>query len=213
MNTHEQTRSWVYAEEFPQENPVLIQARKNAERLGASGVAPSVASLLTVLAASTKAQHAVEIGTGCGVSTVALLQGLPAGAALTSIDIDSTRSQATRTLLAASALDKNHRVRVITGDAADVLPRLSAGSYDFALIDAGAEQAEQFVYDALALLEPGGLLVLHDPLAGGSVASPTARDAVSVSLRRVLTDVAACTDDVHVSLLFAGAGLFLVHKK
>lgn len=213
MNLSQQTRSWRYAEEFPLENPVLARARQQAERQGAEPVAPSVASLLTVLAASTGAEHAVEIGGGCGVSTVALLLGLRTGSALTSIDIDAAHSQTTRELLASAGLDKNHRVRVITGDAADVLPRLSVSSYDFAFIDAGSEQAEQFTYDALALLEPGGLLVLHDPLAGGSVAAPVARDPRTVSLRRVLTDVAACTQDVHVSLVFAGSGLYLVYKK
>lgn len=213
MNTNQQIRSWRYAEEFPYETPSLTQARQQAERQSAAPVAPSVASLLTVLAASTGAEHAVEIGTGCGVSTVALLLGLREGAALTSLDIDAAHSQLTRELLAEAGLDKNHRVRIITGDATDVLPRLSAASYDFAFIDAGADQAEQFTYDALALLEPGGLLVVHDPLAGGTVADPVARDARSVSLRRLLTDVAACVDDVHVSLVFAGSGLYLIYKK
>lgn len=213
MNAQELARSWAYTEGFPTESAVLTRARQAAERLDASPVTPSVASLLTVLAAATGAEHAVEVGCGAGVSTVALLTGLRRGAALTAIDIDSTRCQATRSLLTGAGLGSTHRVRVITGDAAQVLPRLSANSYDLAFIDAGAEIAEQLVYDALALLEPGGLLLLHDPLAAGVVANPTARDAVSVSLRTVLTEVAACTDDVHVSLLHTGAGLFLVYKK
>lgn len=213
MNTQEQARSWVYAEEFPLEAPAVASARAGAERLDAAPVAPSVASLLTVLAAATKAQHAVEIGCGAGVATAALLTGLAPGAALTAIDIDATRCQTTRTLLAAAGLDKSHRVRVITGDAAEVLPRLSEASYDLAFIDAGSQLAEQLVYDTLALLEPGGLLILHDPLVGGAVANPTARDAVTVSVRSVLHEVAACTADVFVSLVHAGEGLYLVYKR
>lgn len=213
MKSHELARNWVYSEEFPREAPVVQVAREQAELLDAAPVAPSVAALLTVLAATSKARHAVEIGCGAGVSTAALLAGLPAGAALTAIDIDATRCQAVRSLLSATDFEQSHRVRVITGDAMGVMPRLSPGSYDLALVDAGPELADQLVLGALALLAPGGLLILHDPLAGGAVASPTERDEVTVSLRSVLHEVAACTDDVFVSLLYVGEGLYLVYKK
>ncbi|MFW0180662.1 O-methyltransferase [Rothia sp. P5766] len=213
MKSHDLARNWVYAEDFPREVPVLELAREQAERLDAAPVAPSVAALLTILAATGKAQHTVEIGCGAGVSTVALLSGLPAGTSLTTIDIDATRSQAVRSLLSATGLEQSHRVRVITGDALQVLPRLSPGSYDLALVDAGPELADQLVLNALALLASGGLLILHDPLAGGAVASPTDRDGVTVTLRSVLHDIAACTEDVFVSLLYVGSGLYLIYKK
>lgn len=213
MKSHELARNWVYSEEFPHETPVVEVARKRAERLDAAPVAPSVAALLTLLAATSKARHAVEVGCGAGVSTAALLTGLPRGAALTAIDIDSTRCQAVRSLLSATDFEQSHRVRVITGDAVDVLPRLSPGSYDLAFVDAGSELADQLVLNALALLARGGLLILHDPLAGGALASPTERDRVTVALRSTLCEIAACTNDVFVSLLYVGSGLYLVYKK
>lgn len=213
MSAQEQLRTISFIEDFALEPAVVAQARLKAESMDAAPVAPAVTSLLTVLAAASGAAQAVEVGCGAGVTTAALLTGLRKGAAFTALDIDSTRCQATRTMIAAAGFDHSHRVRVINGDAGQVLPRLSAAAYDLAFIDAGSALAEQLVYDALALLQSGGLLILHDALAGGSVGDPTARDAVTVSVRTVLRDVAACVDDVFVSLVHAGAGLYLVYKK
>ena len=51
---------------------------------------------LTVLAAASKAQTAVEIGTGAGVSGVCLLRGLGPHAVLTTIDADVEHLKAAR---------------------------------------------------------------------------------------------------------------------
>lgn len=207
-----QQLSAAFCEEFPFEDAVMQQAREHSARLGVQAVSPSVASLLTVLAAVSGAQQAVEVGTGSGVSTLALLRGLPRGAALTTIDIDSTREHFAREGVNAAGLDRTHRVRAITGDASTVLGRLSEGSYDLAFVDADAENFEHYVYECLALLKQGGVLIAHDALNSGAVASPASRDYVTQAHRSVLRSLQEI-DDIFISLVHAGEGLFLVYKR
>lgn len=204
---------WAFTEEFPQESDDLRAARRAAQSLGADAVSAQVASLLTVLAATKNAQNVLEIGTGAGVSTVALLEGMQPGTAMTTVDIDASRIQRARTIIMDSRLGKNHRVRTITGDAQQVLPRLSTGSYDLALVDVSSSVTELTVYQALALLKAGGLLVVHNALNAGSVANPAARDETTAAHRRMINDIADCTDDVYVSLLHAESGVYLVYKR
>lgn len=204
--------SAAFCEDFPVEDAIMRQAREHSDRLGVRAVSPSVASLLTVLAALSGAQQAVEVGTGSGVSTVALLRGLPEGAALTTIDIDATREQLAREAVKAAGLESTHRVRAITGDASAVLRRLSEGSYDLAFVDADAANFDSYVYDCLALLKPGGLLIAHDVLHSGEVASPTTRDTVTQTHRLVLNALREI-DDIFISLVHAGEGIFLVYKR
>lgn len=205
--------SWSYVENFPQETSDLLAARTAAANLGCTPVSAHTADLLRVLVASSAAHNVLEIGTGTGVSTLALLQGMEPGSALTTIDIDNSRLQRARQIIQDSPSGKKHRVRTICGEASAVLPRLSIGSYDMAFVDASVEVAENCVYQCLGLIRSGGLLILHNALNHGKVAQPTQRDALTTAHRRILQDIQECTDDVFVSLLHSINGIYLVYKR
>ena len=79
----DKSTSWSYAEDLPAEDEVLLHARERSFELGVTPVGPGVGAVLTVLAAASKAQTAVEIGTGAGVSGVCILRGLGPQAVLT----------------------------------------------------------------------------------------------------------------------------------
>lgn len=213
MNRADLSKIWAFTEGFATPSPLEELVREQAQMLGAGPVSASVADALTVFAAAKAPAQVVDVGCGGGVATLALLKGMPAGAALTAIEIDPTRAQATRTAIAQGGYSSSHRTRVITGDSRQVLPHLSDAAYDLAFVDLGDELAEEATYQCLNLLKPGGLLLVHQPLgADGAVTSPARRDPTTVSLRRMLTDIASCTQDVHVSLMPVGAGLFAVQR-
>lgn len=204
---------WSFIEGFPQESSDILDARQAAEELGVDTVSPHTVDLLRILAASTHAQNVLEVGTGTGVTTLALLQGMDAGSALTTIDIDNSRLQRGRDLIQRSPHGRRHRVRTICGDVAEVLPRLSIGSYDLALVDISASVVEYSVLKCLSLIKSGGLLIVRNALNNGLVAQPTSRDSITVAHRRLLQDIQACTDDVFVSLVHSNLGLYLVYKR
>jgi hypothetical protein len=66
--TSQKPASWAYAEEFVTENPVVEQARRRGEELGAPPVGNGAGVVLRLLAAAAKAKSVVEIGTGAGIT-------------------------------------------------------------------------------------------------------------------------------------------------
>ena len=131
----DKSTSWSYAEDLPAEDEVLLHARERSFELGVTPVGPGVGAVLTVLAAASKAQTAVEIGTGAGVSGVCILRGLGPHAVLTTIDVDVEHLKAAREAFQEAGSPAN-RTRTISGRAGDVLPRLTDGAYDLVFIDA-----------------------------------------------------------------------------
>ena len=170
------------------EDEVLATARERAQELGARPVSPGVGAVLRFLAATTSARAVVEVGTGAGVSGVWLLRGLRPDAVLTTIDSEPENLRAAkRSFLDAGA--SPGRLRLINGQAHEVLPRLTDGGYDLVVVDAGTHAHAElagFLTEALRLLRPGGVVAVHGALAGGRVGEPSQRDPATVALRELL---------------------------
>ena len=174
--------SLAYAEDFITPHPVIEQAQRRGEELGAVPVGNGAGAVLRLLAAAVQARHVVEIGTGAGSSGLWLLQGMARDGILTSIDVDPEHQRAAREAYAAAGIPPQ-RTRVIAGDAASVLGRLTDGAYDMVVVDADEESYPAYVDQAIRLLRPGGVLVLDNMLWHDQVADPAARDSTTTLLR------------------------------
>ena len=148
--------SWVFAEEFVEENDILAQARETATDLGAEPVSTGVGATLRLLAATCGAKAVLEIGTGAGVSGLWLLQGMSADGVLTTIDHEVEFHKYARRAFTAAGIP-SQRTRLIAGRALDVLPRMAARGYDMMVIDAPADEIPDYLDHALRVLRPGGL--------------------------------------------------------
>lgn len=210
MSADKQT-SWSYAEGLPTEDEVLLRARERSFELGVATISPGVAAALTVFAAATKAQTAVEIGSGAGVSGVCLLRGLPATAVLTTIDSDVDHLRAAREAFQDAGIPGN-RTRTISGRAADVLPRLTDNAYDLVFIDADKQSYLNYVEQAVRLLKRGGTLIINDALDQDRVSDPAIRDETTTILRQVGKAVRANKQLVS-AMLTTGNGLLMAVKK
>ncbi|MDR3032881.1 MAG: SAM-dependent methyltransferase, partial [Kitasatospora sp.] len=86
------------------------------------------------------------------------------------------------------------------------------GSFDLAFVDADKANYRRYYEDSLALLRPGGTLVLDNTLYFGRVVDPAAQDADTVAIRELN---AAVRDDerVEISLLPVADGITIAHKK
>lgn len=175
--------SWSYAEEFVPEAEATEEARRRAVEIGgATPVGTGAGAALRMLAAAVAARHVMEIGSGAGTSGLWLLAGMPEDGVLTTIDVDAEHSRAAKEAYAAAGI-AHQRTRVITGRAADVLPRMSDGAYDLVLVDADKVGYPAYVEHAIRLLRPGGVLVLDNMLWHDKVADPAARDEETSTLR------------------------------
>ena len=189
----------------------MLRARERSFELGVTPIGPGVGAVLTVLAAASKAQTAVEIGTGAGVSGVCLLRGLGPQSVLTTIDVDVEHLRAAREAFSEAGSPAN-RTRTISGRAGDVLPRLTDRAYDLVFIDADKPGLPGYVEQAIRLLKPAGLLIINDALDKDKVANPANREANTVVLRQVSK---AIRDDDRLAsaMLPTGDGLLVAVKK
>lgn len=168
------------------EPDAIARARAHAVELGASPVSAVVGSQIAVLAAATSARSIVEIGTGAGVSGLWLLRGAPQ-AVLTSIDNEPEHLAAARQAFADAKVPST-RVRFISGRAADVLPRMNEASYDIVLVDADPDNVIAYVEHGLRLVRAGGMVLVPRILAGGRVADPVQRDAITTAYRSLVQE-------------------------
>lgn len=204
--------TWSYAEEFVPEPEVVEQARRRGVELGAAvPVGTGAGAVLRLLAASVGARHVVEIGTGAGTSGLWLLAGMPEDGVLTTIDISAEHQRAAREAYAAAGYP-HQRTRVITGAAADVLPRMTDGAYDMVLVDADKDTYPVYVEHAVRLLRPGGVLAVDNMLWHDQVADPAARDATTTTLR-ALGKALRDHDELVTALLPVSDGLLVAVRR
>jgi predicted O-methyltransferase YrrM len=197
--------AWVH-DWLPEDAPVLA-ARARAAEVGVGCVDPTTGSVLRLLAASTQARAEVELGTGAGVSSLWLLRGMRPDGVLTTVDPETEHQRLARQSLLEAGFGTG-RVRLITGEALAVLPRLSDRAYDLVFCDAVKAENADYLGAATRLLRPGGLVVFAGALADGRVADPAARDPDTVALRE-LTRVVKEDERLTPALLPVGSGLLV----
>jgi predicted O-methyltransferase YrrM len=119
---------------------------------------PLTCSLLRTLAATKPAARFLELGSGSGLSTAWLLDGMDAASSLTTVDNDEV-------LLAILKrhLGTDPRLTVACADGDDFLRSLQGQRFDFIFADTWAGKY-RLLDEALALLNPGGLYVIDDML-------------------------------------------------
>ncbi len=156
--------------------PTWEALRRDTEAIGFGlGSDPKTGALLRALAASKPRGRLLELGTGTGLGTAWLLDGMGAEARLTTVDVDPEPVAVARRHLGADP-----RVEFRVEDADEFLRAPGRGPYDLVFADAfpGKYQA---LDRALALLAPGGLYVVDDllPKPDWPEGEPLARDLVA----------------------------------
>lgn len=155
-----------------------------------------------------EAKAVVEIGTGTGVSGLALLRGMRPDGILTSIDIEGEHQRHAREIFTAAGFPAG-RARLINGRALEVLPRLTDGAYDIVFIDGDKAEYPALVDEGIRLLRKGGLLILDNALWHDRVADPAQRDTETVILRGVVEGLRRDERFSSAALAPAGDGLLI----
>ena len=149
---------WAAVEEWLPEGSIAHDARARMQAEGSAHL-PTRAqgAALALLARLIDAQHVLVLGSTGGVSEAWLMDGMAATGTVTVIDPDHHRQALTKDALAEYP---SGSVRVISGQAAEVVPRLADCSYDLIVCDEAAAVAGD-AQSAPRLLRPGGVLVLR----------------------------------------------------
>jgi predicted O-methyltransferase YrrM len=171
-------------EDYLPEDESLLDARRRGEEIGAVPIGAAAGAALRFLATLLGARTVVEVGSGCGVSGIWLMRGMPKDAVLTSVDIDPEHQRMAKQAYVAAGLG-SFRTRMITGPALEVLPRLTDGAYDLVFCDAQKREYPEYLTDALRLLRPGGVVAFDNALWHDRVADPNRRDPDTEAIREV----------------------------
>ncbi|MFM9377756.1 O-methyltransferase [Gordonia sp. VNK21] len=200
----------AYADAAIMEDDALRAARARAEELGATAVSPATGALLSLLTRITDARHVVEIGTGAGVSGLWLLAGMPDGGVLTTIDPEPEHHRAAREAFADAQIAPG-RTRLITGMPGDVLTRLADESYDVVFVDGPLLSYPVFITEGVRILRPGGVLVVANASADGTVADPASTDPRTLAVREAASLIAE-DDRLLPAVVPVGTGLLAAAK-
>jgi predicted O-methyltransferase YrrM len=126
---------------------------------------PEVGALLRWAVRAGGARSVVEVGSAAGISGAWLLEALPNGGVLTSIEPDPhLHALATETY---RTLTVRSRPRSIQDAPGTVLPRLADDSYDLLLLQADPGGYPDDLGHARRLLRDGGMLIARGVLRGG----------------------------------------------
>jgi predicted O-methyltransferase YrrM len=201
----------LYAETFILEDSVKQAARARGAENGVVDVSQGAGAYLRQLAHQIKAQSVVEVGTGSGVGSLWLLEGMLASGTLTSIDDEMEHTSIAKLALADAEIEQS-RFRLITNSVMDVMTKLTDRAYDLVIFRHNPEDLSFAISEAHRILRSGGVFVVDNFYGCGKVPDPAQRDPKTVALREAGKTVKADTESWVTSLIPVGDGLLLATK-
>lgn len=159
-----------------------------------------------------KPRRILEIGTAIGFSAINFSKYLTDDGRIDTIEIESLRvEQALENIEKVGVSDK---IRVIEGDALDVLPYLNE-MYDVVFIDAAKGKYNEFFEHALRLCPKGGWIIADNVLYKGMVQSDynKHKQRTAVNKLRVFIDSVLSNDKLESELKDIGDGLMICKVK
>jgi predicted O-methyltransferase YrrM len=154
---------------------------------------PLTGALLRTLAASKPQGRFLELGTGTGVATAWLLNGMDSASTLLTVDSDPAVVAIARRHL---GHDARVRFQVSAGDVF-LAPLSTNETFDFIFADTWPGKYDH-LEDALALLKPGGLYVIDDMLP-----QPTWPDGHAAKVSALIQQLEAHPDLILVKMRWA----------
>ncbi len=119
---------------------------------------PRTGALLKALAASKPCGRFLELGTGTGIATAWLLDGMDRNSKLISVDTDPKVQEVAREFLG-----KDTRLTLVSSDGIEFLRHEEADNFDFVFADAIPGKYEG-LKECLRVVKPGGFYVIDDML-------------------------------------------------
>ncbi|MBK6961794.1 MAG: class I SAM-dependent methyltransferase [Gammaproteobacteria bacterium] len=198
------------------ESDLLQELRERTRRMPEARmqIAPEQGQFMTLLARLLGARQALEIGVFTGYSALCVASALPADGRLIACDISAEYTRIAREYWERAGVADRIDLRLAPASEtlATLLAEGAAGSFDLAFIDADKTGYADYYEQCLALLRPGGLIVVDNVLWNGRVLDAATADedtrAIRAFNRRIHKDAR-----VDLSLVPIGDGLSLLRKR
>ena len=200
-----------YSETFIAEDSVKSAARARGIENGVTDVSKGAGAYLRQLAHQIKAQSVVEVGTGSGVGSLWLLEGMLSSGTLTSIDDEMEHTSIAKIALAEAEIEQP-RFRLITNSVMDVMTKLADRAYDLVVFRHNPEDLNFAISEAHRVLRSGGVFVIDNFFGGAKVPDPAQRDPKTIALREAGKAIKADSESWMSVLITTGDGLLLATK-
>jgi len=176
-------------------------------------LSPEQGQFLGLLVRLMGARRALEVGVFTGFSSLHVALAMPPEGRLIACDVNAASAAiAQRYWREAGVADKIELRLAPAIDTLDALLAESAGSFDFAFVDADKENYGRYYERVLKLLRPGGLAAFDNVLWHGSVIDSAAQDKDARAIREFNAKLHV-DDRVWLSLVAIGDGLTLALKR
>lgn len=146
--------------------PFLEKIEEEALRDRVPIVRREMQSFLKMLLTLKRPMKILEVGTAVGFSALMFCEYGPKDCHVTTIEKYEKRIPIARENF--KRAHREEQITFLTGDAADILPKLE-GTYDLIFMDAAKGQYIHFFPEVMRLLSPGGILVSDNVLQDGDI--------------------------------------------
>ncbi len=201
---------------LPEEPAVLVRLREETSRLEAAAmqIGWDQARFMTFLLRCLGARNTIEVGVFTGYSTLITALALPDAGRIVACDINRDWTEIALKYWREAGVDGKIDLRI--APAADTLDEILADgkseSFDFAFIDADKTGYDGYYERCLALLRPGGVIMIDNALWGGSVADSANRSEDTKAIR-ALNEKISRDPRVEAYLAPVGDGVHLAWKR
>lgn len=177
-------------------------------------IAPEQGQFMRLLVELIGARQAIEVGVFTGYSSLSVALALPADGRLVACDVSEEWTAIARRYWAEAGVADRIELRLAPAlETLDAL--LAAGEveiFDLAFIDADKTGYAAYYERILALLRPGGLVLIDNVLWSGKVVDPAVDDEDTRALR-AFNAMLHADERVSLSMLPVADGLTLARKR
>ncbi|GLX69299.1 O-methyltransferase [Paenibacillus glycanilyticus] len=203
-----------YVDGLYSEDQDLIRTKQGIAERGMPdiSIADGYGRLLTMLAKMNGAKTALEIGALGGYSGICIARGLAEGGLLTSLELKAEYAEVAKVHMTEAGLGDVVEYRI--GDARESLVKLQeeGRKFDFFFIDADKEGYPLYLEHAIALSNPGAVIIGDNILLRGRTTDP-AKEGPSVKAVRSFNQQIASDERLMSTVLPGYDGLAIAIVK
>lgn len=192
---------------------VLGDIQKKAYEENVPIIPNDVVKLVSFILSIKRPKKILEIGAAIGFSSGLMSEYLADGGDITTIDRFDVMIEHFKENRAKLKLE--NKVKLLEGDACDILPTLNE-RYDVIFLDAAKGQYIQMLPHCLRLLNVGGIFIADDVLQNGNIAKerleiPRRQRTIHTRMRDFLWEITH-NECLKTSVLTIGDGVAVCHK-
>jgi len=155
----------------------------------------------------SEARHIVDIGTFTGYSALAMAEVMPVHGEIITIEHNVEHARIAQGFFAQTPIAS--RIRLLTGDALDILKILPDAKTDLVFIDADKQNYSAYYEEAMRIVRPGGLILADNALWYGRVLDPKDDDSRAIAAFNELVKADKRADKLFLTIR---DGIYLIRK-